>query len=167
MADDSDLDPAAIRSIAVSPADVVDAYAYTQENPGEAVLRITPPFHGRMRARIHVYRHDDAELTGAVHVRPANVLESDVLEAYPAFDEVAAGGGPAGEGRSEGGADDADNAENETDSAIATDTGSANRRKRHAEAVEEWQAQAREAILESVQIDTENGQRTVDVKSLG
>ncbi|ADD04577.1 uncharacterized protein Nmag_0993 [Natrialba magadii ATCC 43099] len=162
-----DSDPAAIRSIAVSPADVVDAYAYTQENPGEAVLRITPPFHGRMRARIHVYRHDDAELTGAVHVRPADVLESDVIEAYPAFDEVATGGRSAdGEGSVDG-SDDADGAANESDSTTATDAVSDDRRKHHAEAVERWQERAREALLDEVQIDTESGQRPVDVKSLG
>ncbi|ELY93965.1 hypothetical protein C483_04779 [Natrialba hulunbeirensis JCM 10989] len=159
----ADSDPAAIRSIAVSPADVVDAYAYTQENPGEAVLRITPPFHGRMRARIHVYRRDDAELTGAVHVRPADVLESDVIEAYPAFDEMADGDesgeelGDAGVGEAGG------DSENEDETAAV----SADRRKRHAEAVEEWQARAREALLEAVQIETESGQRTVAVKPLG
>ncbi|ELZ05356.1 hypothetical protein C482_02361 [Natrialba chahannaoensis JCM 10990] len=155
----ADADPAAIRSIAVSPADVVDAYAYTQENPGEAVLRITPPFHGRMRARIHVYRRDDAELTGAVHVRPADVLESDVIDAYPAFDEAAVGDESGREGVGEDGGCGED--EDESDAV------SADRRKRHAETVAEWQSQAREAILESVQIATVSGQRTVEVKLLG
>jgi len=78
-------DPSAIRSLAVSPADVVDAYVYTQENPGQAVLRVTPPFHGRMRARLHVYRVDDAPLTGAVHLDPAEILEEAVVADYPEY----------------------------------------------------------------------------------
>ncbi|WP_323172357.1 hypothetical protein [Natrialba sp. PRR66] len=139
-------DPTAIRSVAVSPADVVDAYAYTRENPGEAVLRITPPFHGRMRARIHVYRRDDAELTGAVHVDPAAVLDSEVRAAYPQF-------------RTEDDEQPADSG----DSSLTPDQ----RRKRHAAAVESWRERARESLAETVSIETEHGRRQVDLKSLG
>ncbi|AFZ73364.1 hypothetical protein [Natronobacterium gregoryi] len=85
MADD---DPFAIRSIAVSTADAVDAYVYTQENPEEAVLRATPPFHGRMRARLHVYQVDDAHRTDAVHVPPEAVISDGVLATYPDLETV-------------------------------------------------------------------------------
>ncbi|WP_049921484.1 hypothetical protein [Halopiger djelfimassiliensis] len=140
MPADDDDDPSTIRSIAVSPDDVVDAYAYSQENPGEAVLRITPPFHGRMRARIHVYRVDDTELTGAVHVRPADVIEPAVVSEYPDL-------------------------ESELDTA---DPDEASRlRKRHAEAVRAWQERAREAIVDAVGLETDAGRHEVEIKRLG
>ncbi|SFB87291.1 hypothetical protein SAMN05444422_102502 [Halobiforma haloterrestris] len=137
MADD---DPSAIQSIAISPDDAVDAYVYTRENPGEAVLRITPPFHGRMRARIHVYRVDDAHVTGAVHVSAAEVIEDDVLEEYPQL---------------EGELESVDDAEAER------------LRKRHAEAVEEWQERAAEAIVDAVALEVDGERREVEVKPLG
>ncbi|WP_436344959.1 hypothetical protein [Natronorubrum sp. FCH18a] len=140
MAGDEDDDPTAIRSLALSPADAADAYAYTQENPGEAVLRVTPPFHGRMRARIHVYRLDDTELTGAVHVPPADVIERDVLDDYPTL-------------------------ETELEDVVPAETDHV--RKQHAEAVEEWQARARDAIVDAVTLETDDGPHSVDVKRIG
>ncbi|WP_255168533.1 hypothetical protein [Natrononativus amylolyticus] len=83
-------DPSAIRSFAVSPEDVVDAFVYGRENPGTAVLRVTPPFHGRMRARLHVYHTDDREVTGAIHLEPRALLPEDVRAAYPTLDAGAA-----------------------------------------------------------------------------
>lgn len=135
-----DDDPTAIQSIALSAEDVANAYAYTRENPGAAVLRVTPPFHGRMRARIHVYRRDDTELTGAVHVPPEDVTADDVVADYPDL-----------EARLE------DASSDETDEI----------RKRHADAVEEWQARVGEAIVDAVAIDTDAGPHRVDVKRLG
>lgn len=140
MVGDENDDPTAIRSLALSPSDAVDAYAYTQENPGEAVLRVTPPFHGRMRARIHVYRLDDTELTGAVHVSPAAVIEDDVVADYP---------------RLETALEDVDPTETERV------------RKRHAKAVEEWQARARESIVDSVTLETADGPHPVEIKRIG
>ena len=133
-------DPTTIKSLAVSPEDAANAYAYTQENPGEAVLRVTPPFHGRMRARLHVYRRDDTELTGAVHISPADVIADDIVADYPDL-----------EARLE----DADADETERV------------RKRHAEAVEEWQSRAEDAIADAVTIETDDGPHPVDVKRLG
>lgn len=140
MAGEEDDDPTTIRSLALAPEDVADAYAYTQENPGEAVLRVTPPFHGRMRARLHVYRRDDTELTGAVHVSPGDVLEDDVVADYPSLDAAL---------------EDAD--PDETDRI----------RKRHAEAVETWRDRARESIVDAVAIDTDAGPRLVEIKRVG
>ena len=133
-------DPTAIRSLAVSPEDAADAYAYGRENPGEAVLRVTPPFHGRMRARLHVYRVDDTHVTGAVHVPPEAVIEDDVVAAYPDLEDEL---------------DDVDEAEAERI------------RKRRAEAVEEWQERAVEATVDSVTIETPDGPHEVAVKRLG
>ncbi|WP_265108410.1 hypothetical protein [Halosolutus halophilus] len=137
MAED---DPSVIRSLAVSPDDAVDAFVYSQENPGDAVLRVTPPFHGRMRARIHVYRVDDTELTGAVHLSPADILEDDVVAEYPRLEAALADADP----------DDADRI-----------------RERHAEAVAAWQDRAREAIAGSVTLETDDGPHRVELKRLG
>ncbi|QCS41869.1 hypothetical protein [Natrinema versiforme] len=148
MAEDDDSpaepdDPSAIRSIALSPADAVDAFVYGRENPGDAVLRVTPPFHGRMRARIHVYRVDDTELTGAVHLSPAEIIADDIVEDYPDLESALA----------DADADDPD----ETDRV----------RERHVEAVEEWRARAREAIVDSVALETDGGPHRVELKPLG
>lgn len=93
-------DPTSIRSIAVRAEDVVDAFVYSRENPASAVLRVTPPFHGRMRARLHVYHVDDAPETGAIHVDPADLLDPSVVDAFPTMDayedRLAETGDPAG-----------------------------------------------------------------------
>ncbi|AGB31002.1 hypothetical protein C488_02465 [Natrinema pellirubrum DSM 15624] len=137
-------DPRAIRSIALSPEDAVDAYVYGRENPGDAVLRVTPPFHGRMRARIHVYRRDDTELTGAVHLSPAAVIGDDVVADYPDLEAALA---------------DAD-ADPDSDEAERL-------RKRHAESVETWRDRAREEIVETVTLETHEGPQQVEIKTLG
>ncbi|ELY52242.1 hypothetical protein [Natronolimnohabitans innermongolicus] len=143
-------DPTTIQSLALSPEDVVNAYAYTRENPGEAVLRATPPFHGRMRARIHVYHRDDTELTGAVHVRPDDLIEDDVCAAYPSLEDArsAADSDPASGGD-------------------ATDEETERLRKRHADAVERWQARARDALVDAVALETDAGTHRVAVKRVG
>ena len=140
MAGDQEDDPTTIRSLAVSAEDAVDAYAYTRENPGKAVLRVTPPFHGRMRARIHVYRRDDTELTGAVHVRPDDLLADDVVADYPDLEARLEGAEPG-----------------ETEQL----------RKRHAEAVEEWQERARESLVDDAILETDVGPHRVEIKRIG
>lgn len=87
---DSDPDTAleTVRSIAVDPEAVVDAAVYSRENPGTAVLRVTPPFHGRMRARIHVFR--DAPGTDATYCRPPGLLDDEILAAYPSLEDATA-----------------------------------------------------------------------------
>ncbi|RQG96620.1 hypothetical protein [Natrarchaeobius chitinivorans] len=134
-----DDDPTSIRSLAVSAEDVVDAYAYSRENPGDAVLRVTPPFHGRMRARIHVYRIDDAQLTDAIHVSPDAIIEDDATTAYPEFVD------DHGEG---------DQVDTETI------------RTRHAEAIESWRVRARNAIVDEVELETDDGRHRVEIKRL-
>ncbi|MFC7071563.1 hypothetical protein ACFQJ7_16770 [Halovenus rubra] len=46
--------PTSIRSLAVTVEDVVSALELNQTTAKQAVLRVTPPFSGRMRARLHV-----------------------------------------------------------------------------------------------------------------
>jgi hypothetical protein len=133
----SEESPAAIRSIAVSADDVVDAFVYDRENPGAAVLRVTPPFHGRMRARLHVYHDDDAHLTGAIHFSPSVLLSDDIVDAYPRLE------------------DDRTRESNEQ------------ARQHHAQAIEAWCKRASAEIVETVAIETDEGTRRIDLKTLG
>ncbi|ARS91899.1 hypothetical protein [Natrarchaeobaculum aegyptiacum] len=145
-------DPTVIRSLAVSSEDAVDAFLYGRENPGESVLRVTPPFHGRMRARLHVYHVDDAPLTGAIHLEPSTVLESAVVEGYPSL-ETALEGVDGGERADPG----------EVQPAASADAV----RERHAAAVEQWRERALSALVDSVTLETPAGPHQVDVKPLG
>lgn len=74
-------DPTAVRVVALRAAETVDAFVYTQENPGTAVLRVTPPYHGRMRARLHVYRGKRTE--AGLHLEPEDLLLESVVATYP------------------------------------------------------------------------------------
>lgn len=121
---DPDID--AIRSIAVEPEAVVDAFVYSRENPGTAVLRVTPPFHGRMRARLHVFR--DVPGTDMAYCRPADLLADEVVAACPSFEDVA---------------DDPGDAE----------TGPDERRASHAGAVESWRERAGDAIADEAVVE--------------
>ena len=139
-------DPTVIRSLAVSASDVVDAFLYTRENPEDAVLRVTPPFHGRMRARLHVYHLDDSLETGAIHLQPATLLEESVVDAYSTLevgsDRAERGGGP-------------------------TESDAKRTRDQRTAALESWRDRAREGIVDSVVLETGERETRVDVKRLG
>ena len=127
----SDPDPSSIRSLAVAAEDVVDAAIYNRENPGTAVLRVTPPFHGRMRARLHVFHDEGGRVSGAIHLEPTDLLEGEVLEAYPAFDDQL-------------GADASDPDQF---------------RERRERELERWRERASNAICESVVLEAADGER--------
>lgn len=116
----SDPDIGAIRSIAVDAEAVVDAFVYTRENPGTAVLRVTPPFHGRMRARIHVFRDDPGP--DAAYCQPDDLLPAAVAEAYPASRGDVYDPGEVGDNSPDG-------------------------RPAHARAIEDWRERAEGAIV--------------------
>ena len=136
-----DADPAAIRSLAVSSEDVVNAFVYTRENPGTAVLRVTPPFHGRMRARLHVYQLEDARETGAVHISPVRLLEDAVVDSFPALED--------------------------TETTLGDDPEPEVIREAHAEALEDWRERAAGSIVEVVDLEAGEEPHRVDVKRLG
>lgn len=133
-------DPTAIVSIAVTADDVVTALETNLRSGRRTVLRVTPPFSGRMRARLH--RPDvDAEDTDAVHLEPASLVEDP--PPYPDPDETADRLREAGEYTPE------------------------RHRDRHTEAVRRWRSAVRDAIAEAVDIDTASGTHRVAVKRLG
>ncbi|MFC5136267.1 MULTISPECIES: hypothetical protein [Haloferacaceae] len=149
-------DPTRIRSIAVHREDVANALEATLRTDRRVVLRVTPPYAGRMRARIHavegVPEVDAAGVGDPIHVDPADLVADP--PPYPEVDETAA---------------------------AYPDTDVETRRERHAEAVDDWRAAVREAVGGTVEIpvgeeagaeettEGSDGARTheVDVVALG
>jgi hypothetical protein len=79
-------DPSVLRSLAVSAEDLLAAMEADARGEPRTVLRVTPPFSGRMRARLHVVQTADDEET--VHIPPRTLLD-DGAPPYPTPDETA------------------------------------------------------------------------------
>ena len=150
-------DPTRIRSIAVHREDVANALEATLRTDREVVLRVTPPFSGRMRARLHAADASDGAETGpptadsdeastaesdaptaesdastadpgAIHIDPRELVEG--VPTYPEVDETAAA---------------------HPDADVET------RRRRHGEAVEAWRERVRESITDAIVLDIDEG----------
>jgi len=143
--------PDRIRSIAVHREDVANALEATLRSDREVVLRATPPFSGRMRARLHALDAggdaDDGEDAGSVdgsdapaplHIDPRDLVAE--VPAYPEPDETAS---------------------EHPDADLET------RRERHAENVEAWRERVRERVGSTVEIEVDGEVRTVDVNAMG
>ncbi|WP_418285371.1 hypothetical protein [Halorubrum sp. DTA46] len=138
MTDDERAGPDRIRSIAVHREDVATALEATLRSDRTVVLRVTPPFSGRMRARLHTVgpsesgdsslEADTAEGPGPIHVDPRDLV--DGLPPYPEVDETAA---------------------KHPDADVET------RRERHAEAVATWRERVRESIVSSITVGDDDG----------
>lgn len=140
----ADVGPDVIESIAVTAEDVVAAAA-RQQLGGSVVLRVTPPFSGRMRARLHVQSEADADAAPeAVHVEPADLLDG----AAPAYPRPA-----------------------DTEGALRADpsiTYTTDRHhERHRRAVADWRAAARDHVVDETVIETPTGNCTIDVLVVG
>ena len=137
-------DPGDIRSIAVTAEDVVAAAETNRTSDRTAVLRVTPPFSGRMRARLHVRLHDDPQEAGAIHIPPADLLTADAPE-YPR---------PAA-------------TEDDLRSDPELEYSVERHRTYHEQAVEEWRAATAGAVAESVSLAADDGPHEVTVHVLG
>ena len=151
-------DPRDVRAIAVSTDDVVAAYEAHSRRSRRAVLRLTPPFSGRMRARLHVAESaeraaastngrptDVDDATGAVHVPPERLVDETRVPDYPTADDTE------------------DAIRSNPDETFSVDV----HHDRHVEAVDAWRATVAEAIVESVDIRLSDGTHRVAVKRLG
>jgi len=69
--------PTDIRSIAVSGEDIVAAVETNRTSDRTAVLRVTPPYSGRMRARLHVRQRGDANDARQVLLPPDRLLDDE------------------------------------------------------------------------------------------
>lgn len=143
-----------VRSIAVHRDDVATALEATLRSDREVALRVTPPFSGRMRARLHALDagspsrsagNGDApsgsDPTGGDAPAPVRVAPRDLVADVPPYPEVD------------------DTAAEYPDADVAT------RRRRHAEAVEAWRDAVRERVVSTVELGEES--HTVDVVALG
>lgn len=137
-------DPTDIRVLAVTADDVVTAIEANERRGVGAVLRVTPPFSGRMRARLHREggEHDYDDPT-PIHI-PADRFV-DTVPPFPSPDDT----------------------EDEIRSERRTMYSRERHRDRHATAVEAWRTRVRESILASVSIPTPGGAHEVRVAALG
>lgn len=136
-------DPSVVRAITVTTDDVVTAVE-ARRNGRPAVLRLTPPFSGRMRARLHVDKSGHGTDSKPVHVDPRDLLAEDA----PTYPEPA-----------------------ETEDALRADPeerySTERHRERHVEAVELWRESVRHWLVDETTIETADGPRTVEVRALG
>jgi hypothetical protein len=86
-------DPTVVRSLAVHADDVVQALETNARADGEveAILRVTPPFSGRMRARLHLAgREGEYGDPEPIHVAPERFVADP--PAFPVPGEAATAG---------------------------------------------------------------------------
>lgn len=137
-------DPTAIRSLAVTGEDLVAAVETNRTTDREAVLRVTPPFSGRMRARLHVVHGERERSPRPVHVAPERLLGPDT-PAYPR---------PA---------DTEDELRADPDETYTVER----HREYHADRVATWRVELAETVRDRATIETPDGPTEVDVHLLG
>jgi hypothetical protein len=137
-------DPTAIDVLVVTTDDVVAALEANERREEPVVLRVTPPFSGRMRARIHVEGSEgDYGEPSPLHVSPGQCVGS--IPPFPAPDETE------------------DRIRSDPDATYSPER----HRRRHEAAVERWRAAVREAILTRLTLDTPAGSCSVRLSRLG
>lgn len=137
------MEPSAIRSIAVTADDVVTAVERTLRSDDEVVLRVTPPFAGRMRARIHRVTSEEYGDPAPIHVEPTELIEE--LSEYP-----------------EPGATE-DELRDDPDTEYTPDR----HREYHQQVVEEWRATVGDRIVDETLLQCGDERHRVAVKRLG
>lgn len=147
-------DPTAVRSVAVTARDVVAAYEATHQTERDAVLRVTPPFSGRMRARLHVRDAGSggevpaAADTGPDGASPLVIPPGDLLADAPDYPHP-----------------------DDTEDLLRSDPDVEYTRERHRErheaALARWRDAAEGAIADAVVVETPVGPHEVEVTVLG
>lgn len=135
-----------IDSLAVHREDVVSAFE-TNRTPGpRAVLRVTPPFVGRERARLHVESEEEyAEDPRPLHVDPATLLDFEGVPAYPSAAETE------------------DDLRADPDREYSIERHHAT----HTDRVADWRETVGEAIVASAELDGRQGSHRVQILALG
>lgn len=136
-------DPGDIRSIAVTAEDVVTATETNRTTDRTAVLRVTPPFSGRMRARLHVPQPDDSSEDVAIHILPDTLVDPETPD-YPR---------PAA-------TEDELRADPDVEYTVER------HREYHAAVVQQWRDRVADTIRDRVTLDTPAGEHSVTVKVL-
>ncbi|WP_255197205.1 hypothetical protein [Halorarius litoreus] len=136
-------DPTVIRVLAIHTDDIVSALEANARRDVGAVLRVTPPFTGRMRARIHLAGRESPYGDPApLHVEPERLVDA------PAFP-------------------DPDTTEDELRADPDASYSSERHRERHEAAVAAWRRAVRDAIRDRATIETLQGPHEVEVRRLG
>ena len=136
-------DPTVVHTLAVTTDDVVTALEANERRDAGAVLRVTPPFSGRMRARLHVEGETDYDPPAPLHVPPERLVGS--VPPLPTPDDTE------------------DEIRSDPDATYSREL----HRERHERAVERWRAAVREAVVETATLETPGGPHEVDVSTLG
>lgn len=139
-------DPTRIRSLAVTAEDLLAALEANARRDAGAVLRVTPPFSGRMRARLHLAGAEGGydATPRPLHVAPERFLTEDA-PAFPSVDETE---------------DDLRSAPDETYTPER-------HRERHEQRVDAWRSAVREHVREETTVETPAGEVAVTVSLLG
>ena len=136
-------DPTEIRVLAVTVDDVVAALEANECRSAGAVLRVTPPFSGRMRARLHrsgtAADYDDPK---PLHVPPERFVDSPPPMPTP------------------------DDTEDELRADPDLEYDPETHRRRHEDALAEWRSAVRGTVLERTTIETPAGPREIEVAAL-
>ena len=138
-------DPTVINSLAVHADDIVSALEANAARESGAILRVTPPFNGRMRARLHVaggegdYDTDPEPL----HISPLQLVDEGTPR-YPTPDETE------------------DKLREEEDKYTAE-----RHREFHAERVEIWRKAVRDYFVSRTTLSTTAGPHEVTIQTLG
>jgi hypothetical protein len=131
-------DPSVLRSLAISAEDLLAAMEAEARGGPPTVLRVTPPYSGRMRARLHVVQTaDDGE---TVHIPPESLLDDDA-PAYPTPDGTA------------------DELRSRADTEYSVDR----HRDYHEQQVETWRAALLDHVVESVELPDVEGEITISL----
>jgi hypothetical protein len=139
-------DPTVIRVLAIHTDDVVAALEANAARDVSAVLRVTPPFAGRMRARLHLAGAEGAYDTDPepLHVEPDRLVD-DAAPPYPTPDRTG------------------DELRSRTGEAYTPE----DHHDYHARRVTAWRERVRGHVRECASIDTPTGSHEVRVTTLG
>jgi hypothetical protein len=139
-------DPTVIRSLALTAEDLLAALEANARREAGAVLRVTPPFSGRMRARLHIAGAEGGydDQPRPLHIAPERFL----AESAPSFPSV-----------------------DETEDDLRTDPDAEytpeRHRERHEARVETWRAAVREHVRDRATVETPAGPHEAAVSLLG
>jgi len=131
-------DPSVLRSLAVSAEDLLAAMEADARGGPRTVLRVTPPFSGRMRARLHVVQGSaDGE---AIHIPPRTLVDDDAPP-YLTPDETA------------------DELRSRADVSYSVDR----HREYHERQIEAWRTALLDHVVESVTLPEADGEIAVSL----
>jgi hypothetical protein len=137
-------DPTVISTIVVTADDLTSALEMNRTSSEHAVLRMTPPFSGRMRARLHVELDDEYDQQPApIHVEP-QTLVTESLPTYPRPAETE------------------DELRSDPDREYTVDQ----HHEYHASVVDQWRQQVPDAVKSRVTLTTIAGDTTVEISLL-